>query len=108
MNPHPPVTSTRMNVPLLEINGQLAKARQPPIPFRNDRHGRAYRPWNSQVFIGPMNPPFMLGGIDVVHLIKDYAVWLQRAKPVRKPPRHQELVAGVRTQLDGQVLPVAA
>src|SRR5260370_7959502 len=108
MNPAPPVTSTRIRFPSIEIGRKLAKLRKPPILLRNNCIGRRDGPLDAQAGVGPMDAAVVLGGIHVVDLIEDYAVGLQRTKAVGEPCRDQELLSRRLAQLDCQMLAVTS
>ena len=53
-----------------------------------------------------MNAAVVIGGINLVDLIEDYAIRHQRAETVRKPRRDQELISRRFVQFNRQMLAV--
>ena len=72
--------------------GQYRERRQTSVPFRNHRLDRRDRPFDAQARIRPVNAAVVIGGIDLVDLIENYAIGLQRAEAVSKSSRDQELI----------------
>src|SRR5882672_1010059 len=109
MKPAPPVTSTRIGYSprLFENGGEIGEHRQPAILVGQNRLCRSNRPLNSQFGIGPVDSAVMRGRIDLIDLVKDDRIWLERAKAVGKACWNEELFVTLTAQLRGNMPPKA-
>ena len=60
---------------------------------------------DAQRWISPVEAPVVSRRIDIINFIEDLSVGHQSAEPMGKTDGHEQLIAILRAQIDGQMLP---